>query len=484
MGFWQRGDPETTPLDHFSDCNNVEYTESGVQTRDGLNTFYGQGNLVRIYTYNITLGQGFLALDSNGDFYHILPNVPSSTLILHIANCTDFKYQAINNRAFITPIIVTAEFLYVYNGDLTPARKAGGVAPKDADGALAAANSGSAGHVEAGIHVFGVVYETDSGYLTKIGPDTLPFVTAPGAQSVNLTNIPVSPSGFVIARRIVATRFIDPAVWAAAPNTRGYNFYFVPGGEITNNTATTLTVSFFDGELLDDASHLLDLVAEIPAGNGLEVYHNRMVLYAPNSDGGLIGISYPGEPEAISLLDGLIPIQARGMAILNARVYRDVLYIFQINKTFAIQDNGDVPSSWDVTVIDEGIGAGLHGTCTVNNDEGGTNVETLVTFDFNGIFFFNGLFQRPELSWKVKDFWLGLTRSELETECEIYNDVLHQRLYVNIPSLFMIFMGDYSNGFDPKNIKWTKWTFDIEPTTISLFSTDEKLIIGSLQLAP
>jgi hypothetical protein len=41
--------------------------------------------------------------------------------------------------------------------------------------------------------------------------------------------------------------------------------------------------------------------------------------------------------------------------------------------------------------------------------------------------------------------------------------------------------GDYSNGLDPKNIRWTPWTFDIETNTIALIETNT-LAIGSLQL--
>ncbi len=127
---------------------------------------------------------------------------------------------------------------------------------------MTATNSGTIGNVEAGIHIFGVVYETDTGYLSSIGPDTLPFVNAPGGFSVDLANIPVSPSVFVTKRHLVATVSIDPTLYTG--NTLGYQFFFIPDGVIPNNTATTATVSFFDAELIDDASHLFDNFSSIP----------------------------------------------------------------------------------------------------------------------------------------------------------------------------------------------------------------------------
>ncbi len=39
-------------------------------------------------------------------------------------------------------------------------------------------------------------------------------------------------------------------------------------------------------------------------------------------------------------------------------------------------------------------------------------------------------------------------------------------------------MGDYSNSLTPKDIRWTKWRFDFEATSIALINTDT-LIIGA-----
>lgn len=482
-GYYKRGDVDSVPLDHFSEVNNISYIESGFRTRDGLDIFFPQGGIVRIYTYITQFGSpGFLALDVNSDIYHIIPDLMTSTLILHVDDMDDFKICVLNNHVFITPMNVASgldDFLYIYKGDGTVARKVGGIPPLDADGALAAADTGT-GHVEAGFHIYGVVYETDTGFLTQIGPDTLAELNSAGGTSVVLTNIPVSPNSYVVKRRIVATKSIDPALYTG--NTRGYQFFFVPDAVLADNTTTTITGEFFDEELLDDASHLLNLMTEVKNGDALIAYHGRLIVATEFNDGALVRVSYPGEPEAFDAVSGLFTIPPNDKAVINLAVTRDILYLYKIDQTFAAVDNGSYPASWPVTVIDNGAGAGLHGVATINEQESGTHTDYIMTLDLNGINLFTGTYIRPELSYKIWKFWTDdLLRPEKQFVCQILIDTLHKIVYINIPSHNMILFGDFANGLGPKEIRWGKWVFDIEPTTITLFDYihETTLIIGS-----
>jgi hypothetical protein len=482
-GLWKRGDADSTPVDHFAEAVNIQYIESGFETRDGIQPFMnprptGTRDIARMYTFNTTTDDGLITLDSSGNFYHVIPADPSSTLILSVANAEDFAMAIMNDRAYITPFNDTGlnDFVYVYNGDGTPARKIAGDPPVDADGAMAAANSGTTGNVEAGIHIFGVVYETDSGFDTQIGPDTLPTVTATGTKKVDLSAIPVSPSSAVVARRIVATKAIDPAFYTG--NTRGYEFFFVPDGEINDNVTTTLAVNFYDIELLEAATPLLELMSEVISGSALTFYHNRLVLMNPYGEPGLVRVSLPGEYEAFNEVDGIILAQFDGLGITTGQEYRDILYLFKINETLAATDNGDVPSSWPLVIIDEGLGAGIHGVCYIDTRQGMSS-EFLLLENYSGIFQFDGTFKRPELSFKIKDLWLSFTQNTVARKIEFYNDVLRQMIFLNIPDDMMILMGDYANGMTPETIRWAKWTYEVEPNTITLFDKDEQLLIGT-----
>lgn len=485
-GLWKRGDAESVPLDHFSECNNIQFQYSGFRTRDGINIYPigAVSEILRIYTY-ITHGvESILILDNSGQLWHsTFPTTP----ILTISGMTDFAFYGFAGRAYISPhngvLGLQNEFVYVYKGDGTPARKAGGSPPVGAG--FTAANSATTGDVEAGIHVFGIVFETDTGFLTQIGPDTLPTVNATGGKKVSLSGITISPDSFVVARHIVATKAIDPTLYTG--DTKGYQLFFVPNGKISDNTTTTLDVSFFDADLLEDASHLLDLFTNIPAGVNLNLYHNRLIVVGQFGDptiaaevgnSSLAHVSYPGEPEAFDQVSGILQTPIEGTPLTNGQEYRDILYLFKATRTYAFSDNGDDPTSWPLTIIDQGVGASVHGVATVL-DSGGVNIEYLIIIDYSGVMLFNGIYQRPELSWKIRDFWLALDRAFF-SDIQIMNDSLSQYFYITLPNQQMLF-GDYSENLDPMKIKWCPWTFDIATTTITLINTNT-LLIGSLSL--
>jgi hypothetical protein len=482
-GFFDRGDAYDVPIDHWSDCNNVQFTE-GFRTRDGFNVREpGITDVLKVYNYPKVDSYSLLILDVNGNIYDTgspTPLVP----ILSIPGMLDFGLAIVNGRAYISPSTtvhgMASEFLYVYSGDGSTARKAAGEPPVDADGVMTAANSATAGTVEAGIHIFGVVYETDTGFDTQIGPETLAELTATGGFKVDLASIPVSPNSYVVNKRIVATRAIDPALYTG--NTRGYQFFFIPGATIANAT-TTLTVDFYDVELLADASHLLDLYTEIPAGVGLATYGSRLVLYTLNDDDeqSTILVSYPGEPEAFDQVSGILSLETDHQPITICREFRDVLYIFKYVKTFAVSDNGDLPSTWKIIPLDQGLGASLHGIATVL-DTGGVSVDYLIVTNYSGVYLFSGSFQFPELSYKIANFWTSFNFSDFQ-RTEIYNDSILKRIYIILPDLQQFLLGDYQHGLDPVKIRWAKWTADFQFTSMCLteFNT---LIVGARELNP
>jgi hypothetical protein len=474
-GMWKRGDADSCPQDHFTDCNNIAFYEGGFKWRDGLDLYKAIPDVVRMYTYTKQTGQSLIILDSNGQFWD---SDFTSSPILTVSGATDFGFVSYAGRAYITPCDgetgLQSEFVYVYLGNGTSARKAAGSKPTDTDGALAAANSGSAGNVEAGIHIFAVIYETNTGFLTAIGPDTLPALTAPGSESVNLSSIPVSPNSYVVKRHIVATKAINPTFYIG--DTRGYQFFFVPNGEINNNTATTLTVSFFDSELLEDASYLLDILEEIPAGAGLSVYHNRMTQYAEYDNESLIRVSNAGEPESFNAVDGLVVFPLDGKPITSVQEFRDVMYGFKNTKTNAWTDNGDAPSSWPLTILDQGIGCGLHGIAKALDSEG-VNVDFLIVASYTGVYLFNGAYQTPELTWKIKDYWNTIAKLDYSF-MHCLNDTIDKILYFALPD-GTVLIGDYSNTLDYENIKWSPWTFKINVSCLALIDGNTLIVASS-----
>jgi hypothetical protein len=501
-GWWDRGDDESAPSDHFIVADNVQYFNSGVETRDPVDRYQNVANpllkIRRVYNYVMQTGQSLLVLTDGGKIYHLVGSTTVYGPILTIPTMEDFGFVAINGRAYITPfktyvnsqgvnyeLGIQNEFLYVYKGDGTPARKAAG--PKPTGSALVVTHD-VAGLTDFGFHLIAVVYETDTGYLTALGPEVFGSLEFDGAHKILVSNIPVSPDLYVKKRHLVSTKWI-PEYNA---DQTGYQFFFIPEGNIEDNVTTSKVVEYFDADLLSDASHLIDNFSEIPAGVNLNTYHSRLVIVGEygttetltdlptgiTDNRSLARLSFPGEPEAISKIDGLLIAPLDGNPLTNCQEFRDVLYLFKRSRTFAYSDNQDTPSSWQEEVLDQGVGAPVHGIATVL-DTGGVNIDFLLIADWSGLMLFNGTYARPEISWKIEDYWMGLTRNDFRY-VQVVNDSLYKKVWLTLPPPFQHIMlhADYGNGMDAKNIRWAKWVFDVKISSICLIETN-KLIIGA-----
>jgi hypothetical protein len=487
-GLWQRGDPDNTPLDHFSDCNNLKFFgTNSVKTRDGIgisqNVAVPLDNVKRIYNYPTDDGNTLIVLTyddaaDEGNIYHVVDSTTVFGPLLTIADMTDFAFIPYAGRAYISPFTsfdvgglnvekgLENEFLYVYAGDGTAARKAAG---SPLSGALTIAN-GAAGHTDPGFHLFAFVAETSSGYLTAPGAIT-GFITSAGS-SVSFGTVPTSGNPNIVRRHLVATKVIT----GYNGNTTGYQFFFVPNATINNDTDTFLNnISFFDADLIDDASHLLDNYAEIPAGAVLTLYHNRLILATTFDDINLVLVSAIGEPEAISQIDGLLAVVPDGNPVTNAQELRDILYVMKRSKTVSFTDNGDVPSSWPLVTVDNALGTSVHGIATVL-DSGSSSVDYLIICTYQGVTLFNGRYISPELSWKIESYWQDLDRDDFRF-IQVVNAPIQKEIYIVLPTRNLL-VGNYGNGMDPKKIRWSPWTFAMGVNTVAIHMVDD-VIIGA-----
>lgn len=482
-GWWKRGNDESCPLDHFIQADNIEYFYSGFQTREGLNKLQTgtplPSSVVRIFMYTMQTQESLLVMVAGGDIYHV--KSPTVTLgpILSKPLMTDFNAVSWAGRAYITPFFTDStdgyekglqnEFLYVYKGDGTTARAVGANPPT---GAITPAN-GAAGATDFGVHVFGVVFETDTGYLSK--PAAFAQFTTSATLSVSFTTVPVSLQGFVVRRHIVATGVIQNF----NGNLDGYQFYFIPNATINDNVTTVLAnISFYDVDLLDDASHLLDNFSSIPAGVGLTTYHGKLVITTPYTDISVAYVSADGEPEAISQIDGLLIVPLDGKPLTNCQEYRDVLYLFKQTRTVGYNDNQDVPATWAMFMVDEGTGCSVHGIATVL-DSGGINVDYLLIADINGLMKFGGGYEFPPLSYKIENYWFDLDQTAFKN-VQIVNDTLSKRVWLTQPNnRNQILHVDYNEGMTPMTVKWARWIYDANISSLCLWHINQ-LLIGAI----
>lgn len=484
-GLWFRGDDSpNTPLDHMQDCNNIQFCGTAFRTRDGLGISQTVAvpldNVYRIYNYPTQTANTILVLTYDGvtgNIYHVV-DAATVYLILTKTGMTDFAFVPYAGRAYISPFVTVTtgdlniqkgmqnEFLYVYLGAGATARKAAGVTPA---GTLTIAN-GAAGHTDPGFKSFAVVGESDSGFLSE--PFAIATFTTSAASSVSFGTVPVLVGAQWTKRHIVATKVISNY---NGDNT-GYQFFFIPGATINDNTTAFLNnVSWYDADLLEDASHLLDNYDEIPAGACLWMYHDRLCLATTYDDISLIYVSAPGEPESISEIDGLIIVTLDGNPITNGAELRDVMYVFKRSRTTSYTDTGEAPSSWPDSPIDAALGTSVHGIATVL-DSGNANVDFLIVCTFTGIVLFNGRYILPELTFKIEQFWNNIDRNQYR-KIQIVNCPTSKTIYIVIPDGRVLF-GNYQNGLDPKNIRWSPSSWYTVVNCIGIVNIDE-IIIGA-----
>lgn len=490
MGLWKRGSKEETPMDHFEDCINVlAGTGQSFGTRPGIGISQDVAvpleDVRRIYNYPTQTGNTLIVLSydallDQGNIYHMVNATTVFGPLLTIDGMTDFAFIPIAGRAYISPFSTFVvgglniekgledEFLYVYAGDGTAARKAAGV---PMTGNMTIAN-GAAGHTDAGLHIFAFVSETISGFLSE--PGLMETFTTSAGSSVSFGNVSASGDPNVTKRHLVTTKVLP----TFNGDLTGYQFFFVPNATINNNTDLFLNnISFYDADLLDDASHLFDNFAEIPAGAVLSIYHNRLVLATTFDDISLILVSAQGEPEAISEIDGLLVYPPDGNPVTNGQELRDILYAFKRSKTVSYTDNGDVPSSWPLVTVDTALGTCVHGIATVL-DSGSSSVDYLIIATYQGLSLFNGRFITPELSWKIEDYWKDLDRDDFRY-IQIVNAPIQKWIIMVLPTREVL-VGNYSLGMDPMKIRWFPWNFEIGFNTVAIFNIDEIILGGEL----
>lgn len=447
----------TAPISNTTQAQKINLTSIPVSPPSNINLVSGR----RIYrTAAGSLQLKLLAtINDNSTTTYVDTALDSSLGAL--APTVDTIFTGLN----IVEKGLSGQFVYVYAGDGSHARLAAG------SGLTGTMSVGfGAGHTDAGLKIFGIVSQTISGYNSP--PTVLTPFTTNATNGVSFGAIPTSGDPNVVKRLLVASKSIS--VYNGNPD--GYQLFFVPNAVINNNTDTFLNnISFYDAELLADASHLLRNYTSIPAGAVLSMYHNRLLVGATATDISLILVSQPGEPEAIDQLTGLIVVPLDGNPVTNAQEMRDVLYVFKRAKTWGYADNGGDPSSWPDILIDAALGTCVHGIATVL-DSGSTSVDFLIVATYGGIYQFNGRFVTPELGWKISNYWNKLDRNSFG-KIQIINAPIQKDLFSVLPNR-QILIGNYSNGMDWKSIRWTPWSIRSGVNTVAIHNIDE-IIFGA-----
>jgi hypothetical protein len=476
-GLWVRDSTDSCPPDHFPSCLNTIYGAAGVGTRDGYSPYINISNIVRMALYKPlppfsgTHVPRILALDSSGNMFDVL--MSTSSPFYSNAAMKDFGFVNFFGRCYISPsdgkVGLPDTTVKMYDG--SSIRDLGGVPPTAPMSATW--NGVGGGYIwEVGTWLVSYALETSSGFITQpltpfIGFDTF------GGGVVNY-HVPIGPPG-TKARWIIITKVHDLAT--IGPVGGPYEVQralFEPlffQARIGDNITTEYTVySQLDAGLVNDASFLLTQLQTLPAGVGLIDYKGRMVSYGEYKDPSLVRVSEIGQPEAFSETSGFIitdPSDSTG--VRSATEFRDTLYFFKQQRGYFTQDNTLEASTWILTNFDKSVGTEQYGIAAVL-DAKGASADGFIIADRGALYYFNGVFVEPELSYKIRDLWLRISQQYFH-KVQVSLDPINKRIYILVPLdkspvVSHIIFGDYRDGLNALTIKWSLWQLANNVTSI------------------
>lgn len=455
-GIYNRGNIAEVPSDHLVDSINFLPLGEELSPRDGFDRDLNlTSNVLRVRPFLTSTFRRYFVLKTGGNLYD---SIDLATPILTIAAMTDFAVQVINDRAYILPnngfTGLSATSMYVYDRALAvTARIAAGAAPTT----QVTPAAGAAGNNEIGTHIIAYSYETNTGFVTAPGGHNSIVLT--GHVIINLTTVANGPAG-TVKKWIWMSR--------AQKNWNGdltkVELFLV--GTINDNVTTTFAVNVFDTQLITSADKYLNRLATVPAGVAMCVFQGRLVTVGEVAANYVARISYPGEPEAFSSLDGFNEVfKGDYLPLQNCVEDNGILYIFRPDITYSGFDNGKPPSSWKFNKITYGLGTGPEGIGLVFDDKGKIEGHFLVVTRA-GITRFNGTYEAVPLTWKIDSIWQALDPALiLKGSTSLSIDPINKRFWFcaanNVPSV-TTFVGEFSKGLNPQSVRW--YSQDIEPS--------------------
>ncbi len=441
------------PLGYLYEATNIAYQDNGIMPRGGIaENFDAPSNIKRFHRYNKLSGARYIVLCSNGNVYD--SNDFTTPIFTSAGSWDDFSGITLYDRFYFCPhdriTGRASEFLYVYAGTGT-ARKASGLKPSSA---ITVAVSATAGNIELGNRLWYVAYETDTGHITKPNATGTLFNQNVASRKADLSNIPTGPSG-TAKRHILCTRRVDPYTG----NQDDYEVFFVPDGVINNNSATTLTVNFFDSNLQDSADYLFDELEEIPAYLALTHYSGRLCGSAPSGQVGTVRVSKSGFPESFSDVDGFVLVDPSDNGDVRSLLPQaNNLFCFKDDRTYVTNDNGEEPAHWPVNQVDAGLGSCVFGVAKVLDAEGPSE-DVAVIATRGGVYAFNGRFADIPISTYVDFLYEAGTISELRTTQVLINSI-DKLIYITIGGgdQYYLLVGNYKNGLSFDTIRWARYS--------------------------
>jgi hypothetical protein len=461
------------PFDHAIDEENIDFTDVSSGTRNGFVPYLEAGGgwngvCLRAHVFE-RVGEApqILILDDGGNIYSSISF--ASPILTFASPPEDFAIVSMYGRCYICPHTglagATAEKVYVYTGTGV-AREAGGAAPT---GHTLAGVEVADGKMEKGTRLFAICYLTDTSHYTPPGletADVLSFETTADNKKLTISGLnKVGIPSYITHVRVIATPVLGETYNG---NPKEQSWYFVPDALVTTGT-DTVTVDFYDADLIASADYLQYQKSTIPAGCALVDFNGRMIVIGDPASSAKPWVSSPTECESFSDLDGYMVVEpGEGGACRNAASSRGILYITKSQRIYSVEENGASPTTWTCSRLDAAMGAEANGLSKILNSTG-TAQDAIFLADRSGIFMFPN---QVELTWKIRNLW-NLIYQPYFYKVQLRFDPIRSKIYANLPlgsstECNYLLVGDFSLGLSKENIRWSLWTIysDAAQTTV------------------
>lgn len=314
-----------------------------------------------------------------------------------------------------------------------------------------------AGNTTEGVHKFGYIIETRTGFTGKQAPapsdvfTPVSFTVAAGGRRIQLTmtvNIPADAA------------YLHP-IMTRSDNHEKY--FFVPNASITAPAGAigyglTWYCDIADEDLAEVESadlHAFCLTQSV-AGTGpfnpnavipygkRQVYLNLNVAYASEIDNN----QFISEDQHALRLPG-------ERRIVIGKQLRNSLYLIGPSWTYEFSDNGDVPATW--AAPNEVSGA--IGTIAVQGVEGRTSGDFFWVAAESGLYMFNGRYSERPISYMNSDMWNRINWAAAYAVI-VKDDVTKQIVRVAVPldaatEPNYILSWSYARGLTPETVDFS-----------------------------
>lgn len=469
-GAWSRSEERRSPKpERAFEARNVTFDPFGPVTRPGHRAFFAAlAKVTSMYNW-ITRADG-ISQTINRLFY--FENEDTLKMRNLITPSTDTLFT-LAGRAHTQAEAGDRSYCSVFKNDNTAAGQARIVYPliggTPSDKAFAGpmdiepvVTDQGAGQVTAGLHHFGYIMESRSGYLGRPNTNRITFTVAAGGRVLQMQVLGDMPADAAWLHPIM-TRVENPNQWYFVPDAQ----VGVPGGAVGWDARMTIDISDNDLTEAVDANPHFNYLSQSSSGTGpfdvsvvVEI-SNRMGYVAAGNK------LYISDPEDFEVLteDQHVKYLPGQKEMITSFVLRGVLYIFGPHWTYAYRIGSDVPVTWEAPdTVSETLGVPSP-YCLAPRTSG----DYAWVANPHGLYPFDGRFPDVPISYMNAREW-GMINWAAPYAIQVKDDVNGQRVRVAAPLITdpqnppteptHILTFDYEHGIAPDKVDFSLDDFD------------------------